>query len=197
MIIGHHIIIAAYGFWLPNDPRGSWSDEVWSPKLRQAGPATKVQTHRSVARRTHSHSTRIQAKQHLQYPVVQFNPVQVEAIAAGFADVADKLEIIVHACAVLPDHTHLVVRRHRLDARTLSGVFKRAGTRGLNVVGIHPLKDYRMSNRRVPSPWAADGWQVFLNSDREMRRAIQYVDDNPVEAGRPSQHWSFVVPRED
>ena len=23
-----HVIITAYGFWLPNDPRGSWSDFV-------------------------------------------------------------------------------------------------------------------------------------------------------------------------
>ena len=26
MVHGYHVILAAYGFWLPNDPRGSWSD---------------------------------------------------------------------------------------------------------------------------------------------------------------------------
>lgn len=30
MIVGHHIIIGMYGFWLPNDPRGRWSDFVRS-----------------------------------------------------------------------------------------------------------------------------------------------------------------------
>jgi hypothetical protein len=28
MILGYHVIFGAYGFWLPNDPRGSWSDFV-------------------------------------------------------------------------------------------------------------------------------------------------------------------------
>src|SRR4051812_39201122 len=30
MIVGYHVIFSAYGFWLPNDPRGSWSDFVGS-----------------------------------------------------------------------------------------------------------------------------------------------------------------------
>jgi hypothetical protein len=28
MILGSHVIFGAYGFWLPNDPRGSWSEFV-------------------------------------------------------------------------------------------------------------------------------------------------------------------------
>jgi len=28
MVIGFHVILTAYGFWLPNDPRGSWSEFV-------------------------------------------------------------------------------------------------------------------------------------------------------------------------
>jgi len=30
MVLGTHLILTAYGFWLPNDPRGSWSDFVGS-----------------------------------------------------------------------------------------------------------------------------------------------------------------------
>ena len=30
MILGFHVVFGAYGFWLPNDPRGSWSDFVGS-----------------------------------------------------------------------------------------------------------------------------------------------------------------------
>jgi hypothetical protein len=30
MILAFHAIFGAYGFWLPNDPRGSWSDFVGS-----------------------------------------------------------------------------------------------------------------------------------------------------------------------
>ena len=28
VVLGYHIIFTAYGFWLPNDPRGSWSEFV-------------------------------------------------------------------------------------------------------------------------------------------------------------------------
>lgn len=28
MVRWYHAIFSAYGFWLPNDPRGSWSDFV-------------------------------------------------------------------------------------------------------------------------------------------------------------------------
>jgi len=28
LICGFHSILSAYGFWLPNEPRGSWSDFV-------------------------------------------------------------------------------------------------------------------------------------------------------------------------
>lgn len=30
MILAFHSIISAYGFWLPNEPRGSWYDFVYS-----------------------------------------------------------------------------------------------------------------------------------------------------------------------
>ena len=26
MVIAQHLVFTTYGFWLPNDPRGSWSE---------------------------------------------------------------------------------------------------------------------------------------------------------------------------
>ena len=44
-IRAYHLILTCYGFWLPNDPRGSWSDFVRSIELhRVGGPATKINT---------------------------------------------------------------------------------------------------------------------------------------------------------
>ena len=37
MIVGYHLIVSAYGFWLPNDPRGSWSEFVGAWDLFRAG----------------------------------------------------------------------------------------------------------------------------------------------------------------
>ena len=50
MILAYHSIFSMYGFWLPNDPRGSGSDYVANWDLFRFGPATKVNTRHSVAR---------------------------------------------------------------------------------------------------------------------------------------------------
>jgi hypothetical protein len=37
LVIAYHLIWAAYGWWLPNDPRGSGSREVRSDIIAQLG----------------------------------------------------------------------------------------------------------------------------------------------------------------
>src|SRR5438874_9310157 len=68
MIVGYHVIFGAYGFWLPNDPRGSWSDFVGSWELFRYGQATKTNETHSVARRPHDIRRRLDAKESLKYP---------------------------------------------------------------------------------------------------------------------------------
>ena len=58
-----HLIFGTYGFWLPNDPRGSWSDFVAGWDLfRTAGRSTTVNTRRSLASAPHDHEARRAAK---------------------------------------------------------------------------------------------------------------------------------------
>ena len=73
MAIAYHVIITAYGFWLPNDPRGSYSDFVGSWELFRYGPATKMTTRFSVAGRAHDRGLRLVAKRALKYPDVHFD----------------------------------------------------------------------------------------------------------------------------
>jgi hypothetical protein len=37
MIIAYHAIFTTYGTWLPNDPRGSYSKEIYNENLRMLG----------------------------------------------------------------------------------------------------------------------------------------------------------------
>ena len=53
MVRWYHLIMTAYGFWLPNDPRGSWSEFVASWELYKFGAATKTNEKRSLARDPH------------------------------------------------------------------------------------------------------------------------------------------------
>ncbi|OHB80025.1 MAG: hypothetical protein A2V98_04170 [Planctomycetes bacterium RBG_16_64_12] len=193
MIIGYHIIFGAYGFWLPNDPRGSWSEQIWARHLRPFGKATKVTTRRSLAHDTHDHARRIRAKQHLKYPAVRFSGLQARAVGRGFSQVVQDLELRVYACAIMPDHVHLVTGRHRRNAEDIAGFLKRAGTRRLNAEGLHPVRGHRQTNGRIPSPWAEQGWCVYLDTLEEMHQRIRYVEENPVEAGLARQRWPFVV----
>src|SRR5437870_11369696 len=103
MVLGYHMIISAYGFWLPNDPRGSWSDFVRAWELERFGPATKVETRRSVADKTHDFRARQNAKKALRYPPVSFTGIQARAIGLGFANFLDRSGVTIWACSILPE----------------------------------------------------------------------------------------------
>jgi REP element-mobilizing transposase RayT len=193
-MLAAHIIVGAYGFWLPNDPRGSWSEFVGSFELHKYGKATKVDVRRSVAAQLHDTARRKEAKTALKHDPVKFNGVQARAIGRGFASYVEKSGIAVHACAILPDHLHLVVARHRLAYEHLTIALKGAATRRLNEEGIHPLTEHQGSKRRPPKCFARGQWVVFLNTDEDVWRAIAYVEMNPLKEGKPLQRWAFVTP---
>jgi hypothetical protein len=94
----------------------------------------------------------------------------------------------------MPDHVHLVMGRHAGTAEYVVGFLKRAATRHLTQKGIHPLREHRQVNGRVPSPWVVGGWNVFLNSPVEVRSRIRYVEQNPSKVGLLPQTWQFVRP---
>jgi len=194
VIIAYHVIFGTYGFWLPNDPRGSGSDKVWAEHLKAFGDATKVNTRQSVAGESHDRDVRLEAKRHLQYPAVRFNGLQARAVARGIGDISATLKLGIHACCVMPDHVHLVVARHKETIERITGFLKRSATRRLTQEGLHPLSGFRSSRGRVPSPWVRCGWQVYLDAPKRVTRAINYVNGNPVKAGMKPQRWSFVQP---
>jgi REP element-mobilizing transposase RayT len=194
MIRAYHLIITAYGFWLPNDPRGSWSDWVRRWDLLRFGNATKVTTRRSVAGKRHDVQSRQEAKRALKFPPVCFTGRQALAVGMGFRRAIQESGYVVYACSILPDHAHLVAERHLHRAETIIGHLKGRATQQLLAEGLHPLAAYRQWDGAIPSPWARRGWSVFLHSDRDVRRAIRYVEDNPLKEGKDRQHWSFVVP---
>jgi REP element-mobilizing transposase RayT len=196
MVIGYHVILGAHGFWLPNDPRGSWSTFVWAKQLRRFGPATKVETRRSVAARPHQHQLRVAAKNALKYPAVRFTRLQAQTIVEGFESLVQKLHLTVYACSILPEHVHLVLGRRNCDVEEVAEMLKRAGTRRLNKLDINPMKPYRPPNGRLPSPWAEGGWYVFIDDLAHLRQAMEYVELNPEKAGLRRQRWGLVTPFE-
>ncbi len=193
MVIASHVIFSAYCFWLPNDPRGSWSTFVGSLDLfLAAGKATKVETSRSLAGRPHDADKRREAKSELQRPAVTFSGRQALEIGRGFGQFAQRNGVTVLACAIMPDHVHLVLARHRYKVEQLVTLLKGAASRQLVSSGLHPFRDLAVDGERIPTCWAREEWKVFLDSAEDLERAIRYVEMNPVRQGLKRQYWSFV-----
>lgn len=186
MILADHAIFGTYGFWLPNDPRGSWSSYVASFELYRVGPATTVTTRRSLACKSHDAEARETAKELLKFDAVEFTGVQARAVANGFRRAIAEGDYFVHACAILPEHVHLVIARHRRPVGRIVGHLKARATQQLHEEGLWPTYD--------PPVWAERCWKVFLDSPARVERAIRYVEDNPLKEGKRRQRWRFVVP---
>jgi REP element-mobilizing transposase RayT len=192
LILAHHAIFGAYGFWLPNDQRGSWSTEVWAPHLQPFGPATKTTERKSLARRPFDRTLRKEARAALLYRAVELNEAQRDAVALGFAHIIPTIDLHLLACAIMPDHVHLVTLNHRASIEQIVGYLKRAGTRKLNELDLHPLREFRKRDGSIPTPWVEHGWNRFVDEPRAVDDAIDYVNRNPMKIGLPRQKWSFV-----
>ena len=194
MIVGYHCILSTYGFWLPNDPRGSWSQFVASWDLFCAGGcATKLETRRSVAaaRLTPGELQRRQMARHtLAHKPVAFTGIQARAVGMAFATVCTVKRYRVHACAIMPQHVHLFIGRTTTDIRTVVGDFKRFATMELYRQNLHPAQHGRRKGAPV---WARGGWCVYLRA-HDVQRVTQYILDNPRRDGLPPQRWSCVTP---
>jgi hypothetical protein len=151
-MIAFHLIMSAYGFWLPNDPRGSWSDFVGSWELLKFGHATKVSDDRNYAKDPHDAELRRAAKEALKYPPVRFNDAHRVAIAHGFARACDEASYSCLACCIGYDHSHLVMEAHEREITMIAGHLKALATRSLTDLGIHPLNGLTGKRGGVPTP---------------------------------------------
>ncbi len=192
MVHGYHAIFGAYGFWLPNDPRGSWSDFVGKWELVRFGKATRSLERKELS--NEEEQMRKDAKETLKLPPVYFTGAQARAIGHGFAEAIRKCEFTVWACSILPEHAHLVIARHTYKVEHIVNLLKGEATKQLNREVLHPLASYANDGQRAPRPWADRKWKVFLDSEEAIEDAIRYVEDNPIKEKKPPQKWSFVKP---
>ncbi|MBM4019376.1 MAG: hypothetical protein FJ288_13820 [Planctomycetes bacterium] len=186
MVIAHHMILSAYGFWLPNDPRGSWSEFVGGWELARFGRATKTDARRSVAGALHDRRLRTAAKDALHYPPVAFSGRQALAVGRGFARACRESAYVLHACSILPEHVHMVIAQHERAVERIAAHLKARATQRLKAEGLWPDPDAPV--------WAKGCWRVYLNAPEDVRRAVAYAEANPEKEGKPRQRWSFVIP---
>jgi REP element-mobilizing transposase RayT len=154
-----------------------------------------VDGEQSVAGRAHDAKARRAAKRDLKFPPVRFHGDQARCIALAFGEVASKEALIVYACAVLPDHAHLVIAVHLgLSAEQMMIKLKASATKHLRSDGLHPFLGREKPDGQLPKIWARDGRHRFLYTPAQVRDRIDYANNNPIKHGFIRQYWSFVVP---
>lgn len=193
MIHGYHVIIGAYGFWLPNDPRGSWSDFVGSWELARFGKSNPSIDRRDIDS-TNWEAWRSAATKSLKFPPVQLTGKQAQAVATGFGNCVRKSGLTIWACSILPEHIHLVIARHTYRVEQICNLLKGEATKNLQKVSLHPRANLAEVDGKLAPMWAVHQWKVYLDSEEAIECAIRYVEDNPVKEGKPRQSWSFVSP---
>jgi REP element-mobilizing transposase RayT len=185
MVIAHHLIWTAYGWWLPNDPRGSGSEVVRNDVLTDLGELHKgrkpVQPSGREIRDFYERAAPL-----LRHPLLTFDDSARIEIAGAFAEEIERQAYTCWACAVMPDHVHVLIRKHKHQAEEMAESLMRASRMRLIEAGhrdkTHPV-------------WIAGvGWKVFLDEPNDVWRTIPYIERNPVKIGLPKQAWHFVKP---
>jgi REP element-mobilizing transposase RayT len=195
MVYAYHVIIPMYGFWLPNDPRGSWSDYIRKWELLKFGGPSRTLQRRTLDQLSPKElRLREAARAALDYPPVSLEWSQIEAVARGFAEQVEKSGYVIWACSILPEHTHMVIARHSYKIEQVVNLLKGAATTRLIEEGCHPLIEYAKPGERPPRMWAAREWDRYLDNEEAIERAIRYVEENPIREGWPRQSWPFVTP---
>lgn len=182
IIIAHHLVWTAYGWWLPNDPRGSTSSFVCSDVIFDLGNLhqgrKRIQPASAIIREFYE-----EAASKLKYPLLKFQPRDFPVIAQAFASVISRERYTCYACAIMPDHIHLLIRKHKYLAEEMIAQFQEESHAVLVQDGI------RAADHPV---WGGCGWKVFLDSPDDIRRTIGYIEQNPVKIRLPKQSWKFV-----
>jgi REP element-mobilizing transposase RayT len=186
MVVGHHLVWTAYGWWLPNDPRGSSSHEVRVPQIAELGELhhgrKAVQPSRAELREFYQRAEPV-----LAHPVRTFDAEEIAVLAESFRQTIHQRRYTCYACALMPEHVHLLVRRHRDKAEQMLEQFQTASRDALIAA------DHRWGNHPV---WGGRGWRAFQFTRQDMERTVRYIENNPAERGLPPQPWDFVIPYE-
>ncbi len=179
-VIAYHLIWTGYGHWLPNDPRGSGSFVVHADVLRDLGELhhgrRRVQPPGRVIREFYE-----EAELRLHFPVLRFDSDQIDVIARAFAEVIAEQRYTCYACAIMPDHVHVCIRKHRDKSEQMVDLLQ---DKSRSWLIERPEID---SNHQI---WTGgDGWSVYLETPDDVRRTIRYIERN----SRVPQRWPFVT----
>lgn len=187
MILGFHLTWTTYGHWFPNDPRGSWSNEVWNPLLshvRILDVEHQVTEPRSVPVRQMRQFVEDAAKVLKSRPVLLSND-EIALVAECFHEILSTTNTLCYGCAILPNHVHLLVGRPECTYERLVNRLK--GRSAQRIRECRHLAVVQKQNERVPV-WTSGYWVRYVDTETQFGITAEYIKKNA-----PDQAWSFVV----
>jgi hypothetical protein len=184
IVIAYHLIWTLYGWWLPNDLRGSCSHVIRSDFLKDLGELhygrKQVQPASRDIRKFYE-----QAAPLLKFPLLDLRGEAIQCAARGFAEAIGEFKYTCYACAILFDHVHPIIRKHKHSAEEM-------------IEHLQHFSRLRLSAAGLRSPdhptWCRSGWKIFLDHPDEIWRTIPYIENNPLPYRMPIQKWEFVTP---
>jgi len=187
VVIAYHIMFTGYAQWLPNDPRGSMSEELRSPEIQRLG---EVHLGRRDVQPTQDQLKAFyrEAEQHLAHPVLWFEREHRDTIGRAFGTVIADERLTCYACAVLQNHVHVLIRKHRLKAEGIAHRLKTVSCDAMrtlsNVPDVHPVWAQRTDTR-------------YKDTTERVWICVDYINDNFRKHRIEVQEWDFVTPYDD
>jgi hypothetical protein len=125
IVIAYHLIWTIYGYWLPNDPRGASSHVIRRDIFKDLGVLHHGRKRVQPASRD-IRAFYARAEPKLRFPILDFSPRDVACVAEAFAQVISTMRYTCYGCAIMPDHVHLIIRKHKHLAESMIANFQRA-----------------------------------------------------------------------
>jgi len=123
------------------------------------------------------------ARRVLKHELLEFKQSDFPVIADALADAIREHNYTCYACAIMPDHVHILIRKHGHQAEAMLENLQSATRLRFRNEGLrsedHPV-------------WGGPGWKVFLDTPDSIRRTIGYIDGNPPKWRLHRQRWPFV-----
>jgi len=184
MVIAYHLMFTGYGHWLPNDPRGSMSRKTHTPELAQFG---KTHHGRKSAQPSLGELREFsrRAEPRLAHPILWFDPSRRRALVEAIGSVVRDERLTCYACAVLTNHVHVLIRKHRLRGEQMRDRIRQAGRDALHQAGLVPPEHPVFSERSCI---------VYKDDPASVGTCIHYINDNFAKHRLAPTIYEFVVP---
>lgn len=169
--LGYHVVLSAYGQWLPGDGRGSWS----AAYDKQLGYVEPHQLHPGDPVRERM------ARERMAQPAVRFSASIRNAVADAIARCAVESDWQTGAFTLEPTHAHLLLTYTGRPIEKTVKWLKQSCTKAVHTQTAHDGK-----------VWCEGSWRVFVFEPAQWNTTTRYIQQHHERRGHGPH--DFVTP---